>query len=80
MEEETVSRRSVIRGAGATMAGAALFGGLQAERAWAEGSDEKMISRPGTLNVRDFGAIGDGKADDTATFQKALDAAGKAGG
>lgn len=80
MEEETVSRRSVIRGAGATMAGAALFGGFPAERAWAEESDEKAISRPGTLNVRDFGAIGDGKANDTAAFQRALDVAGKAGG
>src|ERR1041385_6836872 len=36
--------------------------------------------KPDLYSFRDFGAIGDGKTDDTAAFQKALDSAKEAGG
>ncbi|MFV2068557.1 MAG: glycosyl hydrolase family 28-related protein [Pirellulales bacterium] len=34
---------------------------------------------PGVFNVRRFDAVGDGETDDTAAFQRALDAAGETG-
>ena len=39
-----------------------------------------LATEPDNINVRNFGALGDGKTDDTAAFQKALDAAAKVGG
>lgn len=39
-----------------------------------------IAASPDSYSVADFGAKGDGKTDETAAFQKALDTAGKAGG
>jgi hypothetical protein len=39
-----------------------------------------FAANPDIYSVRDHGAQGDGKTDDTTAFQKALDTAGKAGG
>jgi hypothetical protein len=70
-----VSRRRMLAqlGAGAALGAAASFAGAAEDEAPAG-------PRPAVLNVRDFGAAGDGKADDTKAFQRAMDAAGRAGG
>jgi hypothetical protein len=46
---------------------------------WAAGP-EGTSATASTFNVMQYGAVADGKADNTAAFQKALDAAAKAGG
>ncbi len=77
MSPRSISRRRVLRqtalaGALAGLGGAALPAEVRAPA----GADPTR----GALNVRDFGAVGDGQTDDTPAFAAALKAAGDAGG
>ena len=58
----------------------ALFISCAAQRGPVSSAAKKPAARPGTFDVRAFGAKGDGKTKDTAAFQKALDACKAVGG
>jgi polygalacturonase len=74
------SRRDFFRLAGAGVTGAALGAVVGATPAQAQSALTEYSSRFGTFSVKDFGAIGDGRAIDTPSINKAIDAAASSGG
>jgi hypothetical protein len=80
MNPKTISRRRLLRRSVLASSLAALGGALPVTAA---GADETAAVRrlpSGHLNVRDFGAAGNGKADDRGAFASAMKAAAATGG
>ncbi len=74
------SRRRLLRQATLVTSLAALGSALPASPAYAQERGTPKSLASGHLNVRNFGAVGDGKADDTGAFVAAMKAAADAGG
>lgn len=78
MEDFDPMRRELLKRAGLATAFAA-SAALPTEAVAEESGPRRKYPRP-ALNVRDFGASGDGKKDDTRAFERALKAAAEDGG
>lgn len=73
--ESALTRRNWLRSS-AIMAGAAGFLSSSQQAVTATPGPSVNVDDPGVFNVFDFGATGDGKADDADAIQRAIDAAG----
>src|ERR1700716_3761474 len=67
------SRRNMFR---ALLLGLLIFAPAAADGACENGCERRFPPDSGIVNVRDFGAVVDGQADDTAALRAAIDAAG----
>jgi len=79
MDEGVGGRRRFLKGA-AMAAGGGLLTGSISGAAPAAGAPPMPPGAEPVFDVKRFGAVGDGKADDTGAIQRALDEAGLAGG
>jgi len=80
MNLQSISRRRLLRQASLAAAAGTLGAALAPVRISAAASNAPANPSPGPLNVRDFGAVGDGKANDTDAFAAAFKAAADMGG
>ncbi len=78
MESLHLSRRQLLSSVGLT-AGGGILAGTFAGNSTAQAEKNQPASNPSALNVRDFGATGDGVKDDTAAFAAAMKAAADSG-
>ncbi len=78
MESSPLSRRQLLSNIGMSATTGLLSGALAVD-AGAQTGNEKPAASMGALNVRDFGAAGDGIKDDTGAFTAAMKAAASTG-
>lgn len=88
MTDRMWARRKFLKQAGRGLAALPVLASLpapvvaeQSSKIPAKGTKSSATSRPGVkLNIRDFGAVGDGKTKDTLAVQQALDRCSMLGG